>query len=245
MSPKQALIGISIYKTKTHQAPHALVYGLSPFYTKSTLMGGGAPVQIPLGLSQKALRTVFDRIDALILSGGGDLDPALYGEQLDGSHGIDQERDEMELLLARWAVKEHKPLLAICRGIQVLNVALGGSLYQDIASDVPQALRHDYFSSLGFSRDHLAHDVNLAPDCRLASLLGSHQLSVNSFHHQAIKALAADLTAVGHAPDGLIEAVEVTEHPFAVGVQWHPEGLAHKDPVMLRLFESLVAAASS
>jgi putative glutamine amidotransferase len=238
----QPLVGISVYRTKTHWPPHTCYYGLHPFYIESVLAGGGAPVQIPLGLDQAALRTVFDRVDALILSGGGDVDPALYDEPVNGSRGIDRERDEIELALIRWALQEAKPLLAICRGIQVLNVALGGSLYQDIASDVPGAMRHDYFDSQGFARDHLAHEVDLTPGCRLARLLGVDRVPVNSLHHQGLKTLAADLVAVGHAPDGLVEAVEITGHPFAVGVQWHPEALAPNDPVMRRLFEGLVVA---
>lgn len=239
----QPLIGISVYRTKIHQPPHTLFYCLHPFYIASTLAGGGAPVHIPLGLSQESLRAIFDRLDGLILSGGGDVDPALYGEQVNGSRGIDRERDEMEMLLTRWALDEGKPLLAICRGIQIINVALGGNLYQDIVSDMPGAMRHNYSDSLGFARDHLAHDVSLTPDCYLARLLGGSHLLVNSLHHQGIKTLATDLTAVGHATDGLVEAVEVVGHPFAVGVQWHPEALAIHDPVMRRLFEGLVAAA--
>jgi putative glutamine amidotransferase len=242
VSRTRPLVGISVYRTESHRPPHTLYYGLHPFYIESTLAGGGAPVQIPLGLDREALRTVFDRVDALILSGGGDVDPALYGEPVNGSRGIDRERDEIELALIRWALQEAKPLFAICRGIQVLNVALGGSLYQDLAADMPGALRHDYFDSQGFARDHLAHEVDLTPGCRLARLLGVGHVPVNSLHHQGLKTLAADLVAVGHAPDGLVEAVEITGHPFAIGVQWHPEALAPHDPLMRRLFEGLVAA---
>jgi putative glutamine amidotransferase len=243
VSQAQPLIGISVYRTELKAPPHNVFNVLHPFYVQSTLAGGGAPVQIPLGLDEGSLRVIFERLDGLILSGGGDVDPALYGEQLDGSRGVDRQRDDMEMALARWALKEGKPLLAICRGIQVLNVALGGTLYQDLAAHKPDSIRHNYFDSAGFERDYLAHKVNFAPGSRLARLLGASSLPVNSLHHQGLKSLAAELTPVGHAPDGLVEAVEIADHPFAIGVQWHPEALAPQDPVMRRLFEGLADAA--
>jgi putative glutamine amidotransferase len=244
VSPTHPLIAIPVYKSKAHGPPHSSLYALHPLYSEGVVAGGGAPVQIPLGLEQDALRVIFDRVDGLLLAGGGDVDPALYGEQSSAKvQGIDRERDEMEVTLVRWALEEGKPLFAICRGIQVMNVALGGTLYHDILTDMPDAIRHAYFQTLGFARDYLAHDVRLTPDCLLARLLGGDHLAVNSLHHQGIKALAADLKAAAHAPDGLVEAVEVTGHPFAIGVQWHPEALAPNDPVMRRLFEALVEAA--
>ena len=243
MSLAQPLIGISVFRTKIQTPPHTVFNALHPFYVQSTLAGGGAPVQIPLVLDQGSLRVVFERLDGLILSGGGDVDPALYDEQLDGSRGIDPQRDEMEMALTHWALKEGKPLLAICRGIQVLNVALGGTLYQDLATHKPDAIRHDHFDSSGFARDYLAHKVELNPSSRLARLLGGDSVCVNSLHHQGLKTLAADLSPVGHAPDGLVEAVEVKDHPFAIGVQWHPEALAAQYPQMRRLFEGLADAA--
>ncbi len=208
------------------------------------MAGGGAPLQIPLGLDHETLRAIFERVDGLLLAGGGDIAPAYYGEPTsDKCKGVDRERDTLEMTLVRWSVETGKPLLTICRGIQVMNVALGGSLYQDLLTDMPGALRHDYFTSDGFARDHLAHSLTLVPDSGLIRLLGAERLVVNSLHHQGIKDVAPDLTPVGYAPDGLVEAVEVEDHPFAVGVQWHPEALAPDDPVMRRLFEALVKAA--
>lgn len=208
------------------------------------MAGGGAPLQIPLGLDPTTLRVVFERVDGLLLAGGGDVDPAFYGGPAsDKCRGIDRERDALEMDLVRWSIEAGKPLLTICRGIQVMNVALGGSLYQDLLSDMPGALRHDYFTSDGFARDHRAHPLTLVRDSGLIHLLGAERLVVNSLHHQGIKDLAPDLTPVGHAPDGLLEAVEVKGHPFAVGVQWHPEALVADDPMMRRLFEALVKAA--
>jgi putative glutamine amidotransferase len=244
VSPTPPLIGIPVYKSQAHEPPHLPFYALSPLYTEGVVAGGGAPVQIPLGLDQDTLRAIFDRLDGLLLAGGGDVDPAFFDETAgDKVYSVDRERDEIEITLVRWAIGSGKPLFAICRGHQVMNVALGGSLYQDILSDMPGAIRHAYFTKDGFARDYPAHDVRLVPDSRLASLLGGDHFTVNSLHHQGVKDLAPDLTPVGHAPDGLVEALEVHGHPFAIGVQWHPEALAPNDPAMRRLFEALVEAA--
>jgi putative glutamine amidotransferase len=197
-----------------------------------------------LGLDETALRAVFDRIDGVLLTGGGDIDPAYYNETpTEYVKGVDRERDEVEMALARWAVEDGKPLLAICRGIQVMNVALGGNLFQDVKAEMPGAIRHDYFQSLGFARDHRAHEVRLENGSQTANLMGEHLAAVNSLHHQGIKLLAPDLTQVAYAPDGLVEAVEVAGHPFAIGVQWHPEALYLDDDAMRRLFEGLADAA--
>jgi len=244
VSRTRPLIAISTFKTTTARPPDLAVVALAPAYSNGVAAAGGAPLQIPHGLDQAALRTIFERVDGVLLSGGGDVDPACYGEQ---SHPktseIDRERDELEFRLARWAIREGKPLFAICRGHQVLNVALGGSLYQDVMDDMPGAIRHAYFQSAGFARDLRPHTVALAPDSRVAAIMDGTDFPVNSLHHQGIKQLAPDLTAAGHAPDGLIEAVEVHGHPFAVGVQWHPESLAPADPAMQRLFDAFVQAA--
>jgi putative glutamine amidotransferase len=142
-------------------------------------------------------------------------------------------------------VEEDKPIFSICRGIQVMNVALGGNLFQDVLSDMSGAMRHAYFQGEGYGRDFLAHDVQLTANSRVAHLLGGDLYSVNSLHHQGIKEMAPELTAVGTAPDGLIEAVDIEGHSFAVGVQWHPEALAPKDAAMRGLFGGLVAAAGN
>jgi putative glutamine amidotransferase len=238
------LIGIPVYKSEAPAAPHSPLYALHPLYSEAVLMGGGAPLQIPHGVDTETLRAIFDRIDGLLLAGGGDVDPVFYSEATsDQVRGVDGERDEIEITLVRWAVQEGKAFFAICRGIQVMNVALGGSLYQDVLADMPDAIRHAYFQGAGFARDYLAHDVELSARSRVARLLGGERFAVNSLHHQGIKQLAPELTVAGRAPDGLVEAVEVTGHVFAIGVQWHPEALAPQDPVMRRLFRGLVEAA--
>jgi putative glutamine amidotransferase len=244
VSARQPLIGITTYKCEDGAPAQNTLYALNPLYSQGVVAAGGAPLQIPHGVDTRSLRTIFDHVDGLLLSGGGDVDPAFYHEPAgDEVRGVDGERDEIEIALVRWAVEKGKPIFAICRGIQVMNVALGGSLYQDVLSDMPGAIRHAYSLGVGYPRDFLAHDVQLTPNSRIARLLGGDHFPVNSLHHQGIKELAPELTLVGTAPDGLVEAVDVKGHSFAVGVQWHPEVLAPKDAVMLGLFGGLVAAA--
>jgi len=244
VSPARPLIGIPVYKTKAHTAPHIPLYALHPLYSEGVLAGGGAPLQIPHGVDRETLRSIFDRVDGLLLAGGGDVDPAFYDEPAgEHVHEVDRERDEIEITLVRWALEDDKPLLAICRGIQVMNVALGGTLYQDVLTDMPGAMRHAYFQGQGFARDYPAHDVQLSPTSRLANRMGGESFTVNSLHHQGIKKLAPEVSCAGTAPDGLVEALEVEGHVFAVGVQWHPEALVPRDQVMRRLFEGLAEAA--
>ncbi len=164
-------------------------------------------------------------------------DPARYGAAPHPlAAGIDPARDEAELALARWAVADGRPLFGICRGAQVLNVALGGTLYGDV-SDHPGALRHTYDRPA-----ERPHPVQVAEGSRLAELLGVPVLDVNSLHHQAVRAVAPGLRVAARAPDGLVEALELPAHPFALAVQWHPESLPDA-PEMQRLFAGLVAAA--
>jgi len=202
----------------------------------------GAPVLIPLNLDKGALRAIYERLDGLLLAGGVDVHPRYYGETVhEKCDRIEEERDTVELTLTRWALDESLPILGICRGIQVLNVAGGGTLYQDIASQLPGALKHDFWS--GYPRNYLAHKVTISEDSKLADILGQSQVAVNSEHHQAVKDLASTFQAVAWAPDGIIEAIESREHPFALGVQWHPEEMLEDTPPMRRLFEEFVSAA--
>jgi putative glutamine amidotransferase len=156
-------------------------------------------------------------------------------------YGFDADRDRVEIALAREAVAVGKPLLAICRGHQLLNVALGGTLWEDIETRMPGARRHNYY--LSHPRDLLAHDVTIAPGSLLGRQLGCETIGVNSLHHQGVRSLAPGMEAVALAEDGLVEAAEVRGHPFALSVQWHPESLLVVEPRMRRLFEGLVEAA--
>jgi len=199
-------------------------------------------VLIPLNLDEKALRAIYERLHGLLLAGGVDVHPRHYGEAIHEKCGeIDEARDTVELALARWALAEGLPILAICRGIQVLNVAAGGTLYQDIASQVPNSLKHDYWPD--YPRNYLPHQVTVNGDSHLAAILGQRRVGVNSMHHQAVKDLAPRFKVVARTSDGLVEAIEDQDHPFALGVQWHPEELMEDGPLMRRLFDAFVSAA--
>ena len=216
-------------------------------YFLAVTAAGGVPWMIPLLDDDPAtLREIYDRLDGLVLPGGVDLDPATYGEPAHPRCGrIDPARDRVELALTRWAIEDGKPLLGLCRGIQVINVALGGTLWQDIETQVPAALKHDYFPSAGYGRDHLAHAVELAAHSRLRRLLERDTLQVNSMHHQAIRELSPGLVATGMAPDGVVEAIEGrAADRFLIGVQWHPEVFEERDESTRRLFRALMTAAN-
>ncbi len=222
--------------------------GLSPAgyrqnaaYVRSVAEAGGLPVLIPLLDDEKLLRALYERLDGLLLPGGGDVDPLQYGETPRpecGVDGVDPLRDRVELALARWALGEERPILGICRGQQTLNVAAGGTLYQDIGHQVRGAWRHQYLGE----RDDLVHPIAVAPNSRLARVLGTTDLRVNSLHHQAVARLAPGLRDVAHAPDGVVEALEHEGHPFALAVQFHPEELTPGHEPSVRLFEAFVAA---
>jgi putative glutamine amidotransferase len=228
------------------QVPRAWVMGQT--YVRVLTAAGAVPWLIPLlPEDEPTLRHVYDRLDGVFLTGGVDVDPSRYGEDREPVCGTsDPARDAVELTLVRWAVAEHKPVLGVCRGHQVINVAAGGALYQDVTAQRPQALKHDYFPHLGpYTRDQVVHDVEVAPGTRLGAIVAARTLRVNSMHHQGVKVLAPGLRASAVAPDGLIEGLEGTNGQFLVGVQWHPEELAEKDPAQQRLFTAFLDAARS
>jgi putative glutamine amidotransferase len=236
------LIGISI-RNLTNPINSTDYHAVRRDYSHSVDLAGGIPVLIPLHIENIALRGLFDRLDGLILSGGGDVDPVHYGAECSPYTGsIDAERDRVELQLARWAVEADKATLAICRGTQVLNVAFGGTLIQDIREEVPDALRHDPPDDSWYPR--LTHDVDVVGGSKLQSALGRAHLAVNSLHHQALARIADGLVVTACAPDGIVEAVEHPHRQFILGVQWHPEALVDHHPPMLNLFKSLIQVAS-
>lgn len=215
-------------------------------YVEALRSVGGIPWLIPLlPHDPDTMNAVFEKLDGVFLTGGVDVDPSRYGESRHPKCGVtDPDRDAIELMLLAHATATNKPVLAVCRGIQILNVARGGSLYQDVGAMVPAALKHDHFPTTDQpSRSYLAHDISVNADSLLGNILGDPVVSVNSMHHQAIKELAPGLRATAFAPDGIIEAVEATDHRFLVAVQWHPEELSDSQPGMKRLFTEFAAAA--
>ncbi|NJD01795.1 MAG: gamma-glutamyl-gamma-aminobutyrate hydrolase family protein [Ruminiclostridium sp.] len=215
---------------------------ISKGYVEGVNQAGGFAVLLPLSVDETLLGAAIDRCDGFLLSGGPDIDARYFGElnyPFNGS--INPARDEMEIYIAQHAVEAGKPVLGICRGIQVLNVALGGSLYQDIHSQIKDRdlLKHSQEAPEWYP----IHDVSIVKDSKLWSCYGKENLGVNSFHHQAVKIPGKGLQPVSWSPDGIIEAVEHENHVFAVGVQWHPELMWQMDIEALKLFEAFVGAA--
>lgn len=214
-------------------------------YFLAATMVGAVPWMIPLFDDDLAtLWEIYQRLDGILIPGGVDINPAEYREAVRPECGnLDPARDRVELQLTRWAMEDGKPVLGLCRGLQVINVANGGTLWQDLASQNAAFHKHDYFPTAGFERDHLAHEVDVTAGTRLAQLLESERVPVNSMHHQGIKQLGAGLVASATAPDGLIEAIEGDTDAFLVGVQWHPEVFEMADPHFRHLFGGFMQAS--
>ena len=199
---------------------------------------------IPLLADQAALRTIYAHLDGVLLAGGGDIEPARYGdlERHPTLFGLDAAQDEVETTLTRWSLADGRPLLAICRGIQVLNVAVGGTLWQDVPRQLPSDVDHP---GKDRPRSVVNHLVTIEPRSRLAAIVGEEPLGVNSFHHQAIRQLAPGFVVTALAPDGVIEAIESSSSRFALGVQFHPEEMWSVSERLARLFRAFVQECSS
>lgn len=236
----QPLIGIT---TSQHVDQHDWLYHKGYAKNAESVMGaGGLPVYIPLGLPEDATRALYERLDGILLSGGDDIDPTFYGE---ARHELTQKpdvgRDTMEIALARWAVADDRPVLGICRGHQVLNVAFGGKLVQDMDALFAGEVAHTFpFSE---PRSVLRHDVMVDADSQLAQIVGETRFLVNSIHHQGVTTAGDGLRVVGRTADGLVEAVEYPGKRFVVSVQWHPEDLTASAAPAQRLFSAFVEAA--
>jgi putative glutamine amidotransferase len=232
------LIGVT--SGRSPRPPNRFQYAVNSEYVAAVEEVGGIAVTLPA--QPKAVPELIAALDALILTGGGDIDPVHYGQPLHpATRSIDPDRDRFELDLTRMAVERRLPVLGICRGIQVLNVALGGTLIQDVPDQVPAALVHQTPEDAPIA----THHVRLQANSRLAALIHSTGLLTNSDHHQAIQLLASTLRAVGWSQDGVVEAVESTDQAFVVGVQWHPELLFRDAAPHRRLFAGLVEVCAS
>lgn len=223
--------------------------GSTPAYSsreelvRAILAAGGRPYLLPSALALDEVTEVLSEFDGLFISGGGDIHPDFFGGEMHPSlSGIDRERDEFELALCRQAVAMNKPLLGICRGQQVLNVAMGGNLVLDIPSELPEASRHQWWPN--YQRSRLSHLVQVEKDSQLAGIMGGTEFEVNSLHHQSVKDLGEGLKITALAPDGVIEALEMPGKRFVVSVQWHPEWLPDSEP-MRQIFKAFVEASNS
>ena len=232
------IIGVtSIMSTNASGSP---VLQLGQAYLDAIQKAGGILLVIPIGIEQIKIKSLLSRLDGLLLSGGGDIDPRTFkGASHPKVYGTSHERDSLEFNLLEAAVTSNKPFLAICRGIQVLNVAFGGDLYTHIQDQVEKSLKHDWFPK--FPRDKLAHTVRLIPGSKLHRIFNTDEIRVNSLHHQGIKTVGDGLKATAFAPDGLVEGLEVDGAGFALGVQWHPECLPD-DTKMQDLFKAFISA---
>lgn len=237
---RQPLIGITTSRGVTqHRVP---TFTATQAYVEAISQAGGAPVLIPLGLDEPTLLTLTNRLDGILFSGGGDLQPDNYGS---APHplvaDVDPDRDRIELWLVEQVFKIQLPFLGICRGFQVINVGMGGTLYEDILDQHPAAQKHDYFP--GHARSFRAHTVRLQANSHLAALLQAETIPVNSLHHQGVRQIAASAVPSAYAEDGILEGLEFPDHPFGLAVQWHPEWL-RDDPAMRRIFSAFIQAAS-
>lgn len=232
------LIGLTTYNS--HNQYGYPIAALMHQYLAAVTAAGGMPMLIPCGLPKAMQKALMEKVDGILFTGGGDIAVERYGgERYTKVEAVDSVRDQIELDLTERAVRNKIPFLGICRGCQVVNVALGGSLYTHIPAEMPTAIKHDYDS--GTQRELLAHDVNIEGGTHLAEICGTTNLRVNSLHHQGVKLIASKLEPCAYAPDGLVEGLELPNHPFGVAVQWHPEwliNLAHAR----RLFAAFIEA---
>jgi len=205
-------------------------------YVDSIRRAGAVPVVIPP--QPENARELVDSLDGILLAGGDDCDPAAYGEERHPTvEPMDVRRQEGDLTLARIARERGIPTLGICLGVQVMNVAAGGTLIQDIDSQMETEIEH-----VSEPEDRARHDVHIESGTRLASILDGDEINVNSSHHQAINKIGQGLRVTAHAPDGIVEGLEDPRHPFYVGVQWHPEDMAREDSAS-KIFRAFVEAA--
>jgi putative glutamine amidotransferase len=216
-------------------------HSLTKAYSDAVQAAGGIPIILPFFPDR--VDDIFALVDGVIVSGGADLDPALFGdtEIHPATYNILPDRDDFELALTRLAITQDKPILGICRGIQVMNVALGGTLYQDVPEQFSDAIAHRQ-QDRQIPADEPGHAVSIAPGSLLEHVYGASSIPVNSFHHQAVKDVAPGLIATGWSEDGLIEAVEHPGVSFALGVQWHPEIMFERSRQHLAPFTAIVQA---
>ncbi len=235
------LIGLTV--AVRQDAPGIMSAVMRQTYVRAVLDAGGLPVLVPPA-PQEALHEILARLDGLLLPGGVDIAPAEYGAKEHAKLGsVEPGRDHLELIMCRQALAENKPVLGICRGIQTLNVAAGGTLYQDIPSDIDTSIVHA--TDLALPRNYTAHDVLIEPGSRLAGLVGGDPLPVNSWHHQAARDIGRGLVVTARARDGIIEAMEAPGKKFVLAVQFHPEDLYQTSERIRRLFAGFIAACSA
>ena len=215
--PRVALTTSALESGGPYRQPSVFLYER---YITALEEVGVAPLLVTPAHSTASVRAMLEICDGLVLSGGEDVDPSRYGESPSPALGaVSRRRDEVEFCAMEVALERQIPILGICRGAQVINVALGGTLYQDLATDMPGSLMHRQEQPWGQRSQH----ARVIADSRLHEIVGAQDLFINSYHHQAMRDVAAELVVVARADDGMVEAVEGRDHPWLIGVQWHPE----------------------
>ncbi len=231
------IIGVNCDYEEKGKQPYSFTYRA---YSEAVLTAGGIPLLLPVVKDKNDVELLVSRIDGLLLTGGNDVPPQRYGEE---KHActvcVHPDKDISDIALAETAIRMKKPVLAICYGAQLVNIALGGSLIQDIPSEVKTPLIHK-----DPHNERYTHTVTVMRSSLLYAIIGADRIETNSTHHQAIKGLGKHLKDTAHTEDGVIEAVEWREYPFLVGVQWHPERMTDS-PRHLALFSALIKASKS
>lgn len=242
---RRPLIGITAGQIYNRDYPWAPVtYGQRHTFTDSIIRAGGSPVILPITAEEDVIDDLSGILDGLLLSGGNDISPKMYGEQpYVQLEDISELRDRVEKRLLANALKNQIPILAICRGMQFLNVYDGGNLYQDIATDLPNSLNHESSNDVE-DLEHKAHALEIEKDSKLYKILGTTNLPTNTHHHQAIKRLGKRLRVSAKSEDGIIEGIETTDDRFIIGVQGHPESLGLVTPAWEKLFQAFVKESS-
>jgi len=241
---KKPIIGINSSRVIKHETPysHSVIESLSNDYVESVIKAGGIPIILPILCDEESIRRQLQLLDGVILSGGVDINPLVYNEEPSPKLGyIFPDKDTFDLLIVKIACELNKPILAICRGHQILNIAFGGTLYQDLSDMEDCYIKHQQQTKDGAA----THTIDITPNSILHSILGS-SIVTNTFHHQAIKDLAPGFKVTAYSKDNVIEAIEKCDKKFVVGVQFHPEIMtAYNDKNMLKLFEAFITAASN
>ncbi|GHO93739.1 gamma-glutamyl-gamma-aminobutyrate hydrolase [Reticulibacter mediterranei] len=233
------LVGIPCHAGVGAESERPIFYN-NRAYVHAVERAGGVPILIPILDDLNGLNTLLPRLDGLLISGGIDVDPRNYQEEPHPRLGrTNPKLDDMEIELVRWALQENIPLLGICRGMQILNVALGGSLYQDLEELYPDSLKHPNWE---LPRNHIAHTIAVEPGSRMAEILGESQIPTNSLHHQGVKKVGEGVTVSGRAEDGVVELIEVNGPHFMLAAQCHPEELHSEHPAWARLFKAFIQA---
>lgn len=238
---KKPKIALVCHRGEVPGKNRVLPDSLGTTYITAVIKAGGLPFLIPLDYPLDELNVLRETFDGLCLTGGGDVETKRYhGKEHPSVGGVWPVRDEIETRLFCLAIESSWPVFGICRGLQIMNVAAGGMLHSDIPDQVP-TVRHNHQQPAGTPRDQIVHEVRIQPGTLLHQIIGKDSIPVNSFHHQAVSEPAEIMKISGLSDDGIIEALEISSHPFALGVQWHPECMQQYDDQM-KLFRAFTEA---